>query len=143
MPDGGIGSQPGTSHSSGDVRIDRPDFAKQQLQHLATLACTNGELPHEWNFGDANPPGLRAAWRVFRIDRKSGKKDPNPGDLDFLKRILQKQLLTFTWWVKKRTTEPKPIQGGFLGLTTQFDRTRLPMGGTCQADGTSWMAMSP
>jgi hypothetical protein len=79
------------------------DFAKQQLLQLGDpwFMHPNGALPaYEWNFGDANPPvHAWAAWRVFEIDRKQRRrKNPqHPGDLDFLKRILQKQLLTFTW----------------------------------------------
>ena len=129
-----------------------PDFAKQQLLQLGEpwFMHPNGELPaYEWNFGDANPPvHAWAAWRVFEIARKQRRrKDPqNPGDLDFLKRILQKQLLTFTWWVNRKDDGGRNLfQGGFLGLDniTVFDRSQpLPMGGyLSQVDGTSWMAM--
>jgi hypothetical protein len=129
-----------------------PDFAKQQLLQLGEpwFMHPNGELPaYEWNFGDANPPvHAWAAWRVFEIDRKQRRqKDPqNLGDLDFLKRILQRQLLTFTWWVNREDALGRNLfQGGFLGLDniTVFDRSEpLPTGGyLSQADGTSWMAM--
>jgi hypothetical protein len=129
-----------------------PDFAKQQLLQLLEpwFMHPNGALPaYEWNFGDANPPvHAWAAWRVFEIERKQRRqKDPqNPGDLEFLKRILQKQLLTFTWWVNRKDAQGRNLfQGGFLGLDniTVFDRSEpLPTGGyLSQADGTSWMAM--
>ncbi len=128
------------------------DFAKQQLLLLGEpwFMHPNGQLPaYEWNFGDANPPvHAWAAWRVFEIDRKQRRqKDPqDSGDLDFLKRILQKQLLTFTWWVNREDAGGRNLfQGGFLGLDniTVFDRSEpLPTGGNLsQADGTSWMAM--
>uniref|UniRef100_Q01PD7 Mannosylglycerate hydrolase MGH1-like glycoside hydrolase domain-containing protein n=1 Tax=Solibacter usitatus (strain Ellin6076) TaxID=234267 RepID=Q01PD7_SOLUE len=128
------------------------DFAKQQLLLLGApwYMHPNGALPaYEWSFGDANPPvHAWAAWRVFEIDRKQRRqKDPHdPGDLDFLKRILQKQLLTFTWWVNRKDKGGRNLfQGGFLGLDniTVFDRSEpLPTGGyLTQADGTGWMAM--
>jgi hypothetical protein len=128
------------------------EFAKQQLLLLGEpwFMHPNGQLPaYEWNFGDANPPvHAWAAWRVFEIDRKQRRQnDPQyAGDLDFLKRILQKQLLTFTWWVNRKDTGGRNLfQGGFLGLDniTIFDRSEpLPTGGyLSQADGTSWMAM--
>jgi hypothetical protein len=110
----------------------------------------SGELPaYEWNFGDVNPPlQAWAAWRVFQIDRKQ-RRQRNPsdcGDLDFLARVLQKQLLTFTWWVNRKDAGGRNLfQGGFLGLDNigVFDRDEpLPTGGRIsQADGTSWMAM--
>ena len=128
------------------------DFAKQQLVQLGEpwFMHPNGQFPaYEWNFGDANPPlQAWAAWRVFEIDRKQ-RRQANPydaGDLDFLKRILQKQLLTFTWWVNRRDAGGRNLfQGGFLGLDniSVFDCSQpLPTGGyLSQADGTSWMAM--
>jgi hypothetical protein len=128
------------------------EFAKQQLIQLgeASSMHPDGELPgYEWSFGDANPPlHAWAAWRVFQIDRKQrrGTEPDYPGDLNFLKRILHKQLLTFTWWVNKKDAQGRNLfQGGFLGLDNiaVFDRNEpLPTGGTLsQADGTSWMAM--
>ncbi len=128
------------------------EFAKQQLLQLGApwYMHPNGAMPaYEWNFGDANPPvHAWAAWRVFEIDRKQRRqKDPQDlGDLDFLKRIVQKQLLTFTWWVNRKDAGGRNLfQGGFLGLDniTIFDRSEpLPTGGyLSQADGTSWMAM--
>jgi hypothetical protein len=128
------------------------DDAKRQLIALGEpwYMHPNGELPaYEWNFSDVNPPlHAWAAWRVFEIDRKQ-RRQRNPGDsgdLDFLARALQKQLLTFTWWVNQKDAGGRNLfQGGFLGLDNiaVFDRDEpLPTGGhLSQADGTSWMAM--
>jgi len=128
------------------------DFAKQQLVQLAEprYMHPNGQLPAcEWNFADANPPlQAWAAWRVFKIDRKQRRQtNPHdPGDLNFLKRMIQKLSLTFTWWVNRKDAAGRNLfQGGFLGLDNigVFDRSDpLPTGGNLsQADGTSWMAM--
>jgi hypothetical protein len=128
------------------------EFAKSQLLLLSceTYMHPNGEFPaYEWAFGDVNPPVQAwAAWRVFQIDRKHRQEsDPAyPGDLDFLKRIFNKLMLNFTWWVNRKDAQGRNIfQGGFLGLDNigVFDRSSpLPTGGFInQADGTSWMAM--
>jgi hypothetical protein len=122
-----------------------PEFAKHQL----ILICrewymhSNGQVPaYEWNFGDVNPPvHAWAALRIFDIDRsRTGK-----GDHHFLKRIFNKLLINFTWWVNRKDPDGRNVfQGGFLGLDNIgcFDRSApLPMGGTLtQSDGTSWMA---
>jgi hypothetical protein len=131
--------------------VDAED-AKRQLIRLSEpwYMHPNGELPaYEWDFADVNPPlNAWAAWRVFGIDRKQRRRDDPgyAGDLDFLARVLQKQLLTFTWWVNRKDAGGRNLfQGGFLGLDniSVFDRNQpLPSGGTLsQADGTSWMAM--
>jgi len=128
------------------------DFAKQQLLQLdePQYMHPNGQVPaYEWKFDDANPPiHAWAAWRVFEIDRNQRRKSNprDPGDLDFLKRVLQNQLLNFTFWVNKKDAGGRSLfQGGFLGLDNigVFDRSKpLPTGGYInQADGTSWMAM--
>ena len=110
----------------------------------------NGQFPaYEWAFGDVNPPvHAWAAWRVFQIDRRQ-RQESNPaypGDLEFLKRVFNKLMLNFTWWVNRKDAQGRNIfQGGFLGLDNigVFDRSSpLPTGGFInQADGTSWMAM--
>jgi hypothetical protein len=131
--------------------VDAED-AKRQLIRLGEpwYMHPSGELPaYEWNFGDVNPPlQAWAAWRVFQIDRKQRRqRHPSDcGDLDFLARVLQKQLLTFTWWVNRKDAGGRNLfQGGFLGLDNiaVFDRDEpLPTGGRIsQADGTSWMGM--
>lgn len=122
-------------------------FAKEQLLLLTHewYQHPNGQLPaYEWAFGDVNPPlHSWAALRTFQIDaRVHGKPD-----YEFLEKVFQKLLLTFTWWVNKKDVEGKNIfQGGFLGLDNigVFDRSQaLPTGGYLeQSDGTSWMATS-
>jgi hypothetical protein len=122
------------------------EFAKDQLVLMLRewYMHPNGQLPaYEWAFGDVNPPvHAWAAWRVYKID----KKRRGTGDTVFLKRIFQKLLLNFTWWVNRKDADGMNIfQGGFLGLDNigVFDRSApLPTGGhIAQSDGTSWMAM--
>ena len=122
------------------------DFAKEQLVLMLRewYMHPNGQLPaYEWAFGDVNPPvHAWAAWRVYKID----KKRCGVGDMLFLKRVFQKLLLNFTWWVNRKDADGMNIfQGGFLGLDNigVFDRSApLPTGGhIAQSDGTSWMAM--
>ena len=119
-----------------------PEFAKGQL----LLMCAewymhpNGQIPaYEWAFGDVNPPvHAWAALRVFEIDGAT--------DVAFLKRILHKLLLNFTWWVNRKDAEGSNVfEGGFLGLDNigPFDRSAgVPEGAWLeQSDGTAWMAM--
>ncbi|HEX6719813.1 MAG TPA: hypothetical protein VF088_22090 [Pyrinomonadaceae bacterium] len=122
------------------------DFAKDQLLLMLRewYMHPNGQLPaYEWAFGDVNPPvHAWATWRVYKIE----KKRRGVGDTVFLKRVFQKLLLNFTWWVNRKDAEGMNIfQGGFLGLDNigVFDRSApLPTGGhIAQSDGTSWMAM--
>ncbi|HEV8428281.1 MAG TPA: hypothetical protein VGQ41_10315 [Pyrinomonadaceae bacterium] len=122
------------------------EFAKEQLLLMLRewYMHPNGQLPaYEWAFGDVNPPvHAWAAWRVYKID----KKRCGVGDTLFLKRVFQKLLLNFTWWVNRKDADGMNIfQGGFLGLDNigVFDRSApLPTGGhIAQSDGTSWMAM--
>jgi len=123
-----------------------PDYAKKQLILFLRewYMHPNGQLPaYEWNFSDVNPPvHAWAALKTYELDKKNTGK----GDIVFLKRVFQKLLLNFTWWVNRKDSEGHNIfQGGFLGLDNigVFDRSRpLPTGGHIeQADGTSWMAM--
>jgi len=116
------------------------DFAKEQLLLLTRewYMHPNGQLPaYEWAFGDVNPPvHAWAAWQVFKMDGRQ--------DAEFLKRIFNKMLLNFTWWVNRKDADGNNIfQGGFLGLDniSLFDRSAaLPTGGYInQSDGTSWM----
>lgn len=122
-----------------------PDFAKRQIELLTRewYLHPNGHLPSmEWDFSDVNPPVLAwSAWRAFKIDAKNTGKP----DIDFLKRVFNKLLINFTWWVNQKDAEGNNVfQGGFLGMDniSLFDRSKpLPMGGHIdQADGTSWMA---
>ncbi|HSD47575.1 MAG TPA: hypothetical protein VLB87_13195 [Pyrinomonadaceae bacterium] len=122
------------------------EFAKDQLLLMLRewYMHPNGQIPaYEWAFGDVNPPvHAWAAWRVYKIE----KKRRGVGDTVFLKRVFQKLLLNFTWWVNRKDADGMNIfQGGFLGLDNigVFDRNApLPSGGhIAQSDGTSWMAM--
>jgi hypothetical protein len=122
------------------------EFAKEQLVLMLRewYMHPNGQLPaYEWAFGDVNPPvHAWATWRVYKIE----KKRRGAGDTVFLKRVFQKLLLNFTWWVNRKDADGMNIfQGGFLGLDNigVFDRSApLPTGGhIAQSDGTSWMAM--
>lgn len=132
-------------HSLPLVEID-PAYAKDQLLLLTgdNYMHPNGQLPaYEYQFSDANPPvHAWAAWRVFERDRDL----TGTPDHDFLKRMLHKLALNFTWWVNRRDAGGRNIfQGGFLGLDNVgiFDRSApVPMGGTLsQSDATAWMAM--
>ena len=123
------------------------EFAKNQILLFLWewYMKPNGQIPaYEWNFGDVNPPVH--AWAAKKVyDMEKEKKD-GKGDITFLKRVFQKLLLNFTWWVNKKDANGNNIfEGGFLGLDNigLFDRSQpIPGGGILeQADGTSWMAM--
>ncbi len=118
-----------------------PTFAKYQLLLLCRewFQHPNGALPaYEWSFDDVNPPvHAAAAYIVWLID---GRRDT-----DFLKRIFNKLLLNFTWWLNREDKEGNDLfSGGFLGLDNigAFDRSHLPMGAELeQSDATAWMFM--
>ena len=119
-----------------------PEFAKAQLLTLCRewYMHPNGQLPaYEWAFGDVNPPVQAwAALRVFQID---GSRD-----FAFLRRILTKLTINFTWWINRKDAAGDNVfEGGFLGLDNvgPIDRSAaLPVDGLLeQADGTSWMAL--
>ncbi len=121
-----------------------PQFAKNQLLLFLRewYMHPNGQIPaYEWNFNEVNPPvHAWAAWRVFQIEGKHGKRD-----YAFLERVFQKLLLNFTWWVNRQDVSGNNIfTGGFLGLDNigVFDRSK-PIPGVnelAQADATAWMA---
>jgi hypothetical protein len=122
-----------------------PQYAKEQILLMLRewYMHPNGQIPaYEWDFSDVNPPVLPlAAHALFEIERQHyGVKD-----YAFLKRVFQKMLLNFTWWVNRKDALGKNIfQGGFLGMDNigPFDRDKMPPGWLLgQADGTSWMAM--
>ncbi len=121
-------------------------FAKNQLLLLTREWYMNpeGQIPaYEWNFSDVNPPvQAMAAWEVYQNEKtKTGS-----GDLLFLKKIFQKLLINFTWWINRKDANGNNIfEGGFLGLDNigVFNRNiQLPNEIALeQADGTSWMGM--
>ncbi len=123
-----------------------PDFAKKQLILVLRewYMAPNGQIPaYEWAFGDVNPPVH--AWATLQV-YKLEKKHWGTADTDFLKKVFQKLMINFTWWVNQKDKNGNNVfEGGFLGLDNIgiFDRSQpLPKGLTLeQADGTSWMGM--
>jgi len=122
------------------------EFAKNQLILFLREWYMNpqGQLPaYEWAFGDVNPPvHAWACLQVYKMDKERNGKD----DKDFLRRVFQKLLINFTWWVNRKDVNGNNVfEGGFLGLDNigVFDRSSyIPGGGHLeQADGTAWMAM--
>lgn len=123
-----------------------PTFAKHQLLLIMRewYMKPDGQLPaYEWNFGDVNPPvQALAALEVYRIE----KKNTGIADINFLKRIFQKLIINFTWWINRKDPNGNNIfEGGFLGLDNigVFNRS-MQLHGQMeleQADGTSWMGM--
>jgi hypothetical protein len=123
-----------------------PDFAKQQLDLILSSMYLHpsGQIPaYEWNFSDVNPP-VHAWASLFMYLAEKGLR--GEGDIAFLKRIFEKLIMNFTWWVNRKDRFGKNVfEGGFLGLDNigVFDRSApLPTGGYLeQADGTAWMAL--
>ncbi len=121
-------------------------FAKHQLQLIMRewYMKPDGQLPaYEWNFSDVNPPVQAwAAMEIYRIE----KETCGEGDVLFLKRVFQKLLINFTWWINRKDKSGNNIfEGGFLGLDNigVFNRSHHFTEGMQleQADGTSWMGM--
>ena len=123
-----------------------PTFAKHQLLLIMRewYMKPDGQLPaYEWNFNDVNPPVQSyAALEVYRIEKRA----TGVGDLIFLKKIFQKLIINFTWWINRKDPNGNNIfEGGFLGLDNigVFNRS-MQLSGHMeleQADSTSWMAM--
>lgn len=121
-----------------------PTFAKHQLLLVMRewYMKPDGQLPaYEWNFSDVNPPVQAwAAMQVYHIEKKQTGK----GDIAFLKKVFQKLIINFTWWINRKDVNGNNIfEGGFLGLDNigVFNRS-LHFPGEVQleqADGTSWM----
>jgi hypothetical protein len=126
------------------MAVADPTFAKHQMLLIMRewYMKPDGQLPaYEWNFSDVNPPvHAWAAMQIYHIEKKQKGK----GDIVFLKKIFQKLLINFTWWINRKDRNGNNIfEGGFLGLDNigvfnrshHFsDTSRLE-----QADGTSWM----
>jgi hypothetical protein len=123
-----------------------PVFAKHQLLLIMRewYMKPDGQIPaYEWNFSDVNPPVQAwAALQVYRIEKERTGK----GDIGFLKRIFQKLLINFTWWINRKDANGNNMfEGGFLGLDNigVFNRSHQLSNDMQleQADGTSWMGM--
>ena len=121
-------------------------FAKHQLLLIMRewYMKPDGQLPaYEWNFSDVNPPVQAwAAMEVYRIEQETS----GAGDIIFLKKVFQKLLINFTWWINRKDRNGNNIfEGGFLGLDNIgiFNRSFNENGDMQldQADGTSWMGM--
>ena len=121
-------------------------FAKHQLLLIMRewYMKPDGQLPaYEWNFSDVNPPVQAwAALQVYYIEQKQTGKN----DVRFLKKVFQKLLINFTWWINRKDINDNNIfEGGFLGLDNIgiFNRSFNNQGAIQleQADGTSWMGM--
>jgi hypothetical protein len=122
------------------------DFAKDQIELMLNerYLHPNGQIPaYEWMFGDVNPPvHAMGALKVFRAERVQRGK----GDLSYLRRVFNKLLLNFAWWINRKDAFGNNLfEGGFLGLDniSVYDRSKeLPPGYSLkQADATGWMAM--
>ncbi len=121
-------------------------FAKNQLLLIMRewYMKPDGQLPaYEWNFSDVNPPVQAfAALQVYYIEQQH----TGNSDVQFLKKVFQKLLINFTWWINRKDRYGNNIfEGGFLGLDNigVFNRS-FHYKGTVQleqADGTSWMGM--
>jgi Mannosylglycerate hydrolase MGH1-like glycoside hydrolase domain/Glycosyl hydrolase family 63 C-terminal domain len=118
-----------------------PAFAKYQLVLLCRewFQHPDGALPaYEWAFDDVNPPVQAwAALEVFAID--------GARDTEFLRRVFDKLLVNFTWWVNRKDANGSNLfEGGFMGLDNigPIDRGHLPFAATLeQSDSTAWMAV--
>lgn len=126
------------------MAVADPTFAKHQLLLVMRewYMKPDGQLPaYEWNFSDVNPPvHAWAAMQVYHIE----KKQKGEGDITFLKKIFQKLLINFTWWINRKDKKGNSLfEGGFLGLDNIGVFNRSYHGNSNlqleQADGTSWM----
>ena len=128
------------------VGIIDPCFAKNQLILLLREWFMNpeGQIPaYEWDFSNINPPvHAFAALQVYKRE----KEMTGAGDVKFLKKVFQKLIINFTWWVNRTDSTGNSIfEGGFLGLDNigVFNRNdHVPDEMILeQADGTSWVGM--
>jgi hypothetical protein len=126
------------------IAVIDPDFAKNQLLLIMRewYMKPDGQLPaYEWNFSDVNPPVH--AWAALEVYNLEKKNKGGQGDVVFLKKIFQKLLINFTWWINRKDRNGNNIfEGGFLGLDNIGVFNRSFHGDNIQleqADGTSWM----
>jgi hypothetical protein len=128
------------------MAIIDPVFSKNQLVLLMRewYMDPSGQIPaYEWNFSDVNPPvHAFAALQVYRTE----KEVKGNGDVAFLKKVFQKLIINFTWWINRKDANGNNVfEGGFLGLDNigVFNRNiQLPDETLLeQSDGTSWMGM--
>ena len=128
------------------LAIIDPLFAKHQLLLLMRewYMDPQGQLPaYEWDFNDVNPPvHAFAALEVYKTEQKIY----GTNDVEFLKKVFQKLIINFTWWINRKDANGNNIfEGGFLGLDNigLFNRSMVFEGDTLleQADGTSWMGI--
>src|SRR5690606_41117171 len=99
------------------LAIIDPAFAKNQLVLLMRewYMKPQGQIPaYEWNFSDVNPPvHAFAALQVYKIEQRIYGRQ----DIHFLKKIFQKLIINFTWWINRKDSGGNSIfEGGFLGL---------------------------
>jgi len=122
------------------------DFAKNQIELLLNHRYfhPNGQIPaYEWEFDEVNPPiHALAALKTFRAERKQR----GGGDLHFLRRVFNKLIMNYTWWLNRKDSAGYNVfEGGFMGLDniSVYNRSEpLPPGYSLkQADATGWMAM--
>jgi len=127
------------------MAVADPTFAKHQLLLVMRewYMKPDGQLPaYEWNFSDVNPPVQ--AWAAMQVYNIEKKQKGGVGDIVFLKKVFQKLLINFTWWINRKDVNGNNIfEGGFLGLDNigVFNRS-FHFSGEMQleqADGTSWM----
>ncbi len=123
-----------------------PVFAKHQLLLVTKewYMSPDGQIPaYEWDFSDLNPPiHAWAGLKVYEIE----KMMCGIGDINFLKRLFQKLLINFTWWLNREDLNGNSIfTGGFMGLDniSVIDRSsKLEQGIQLeQADATAWMGL--
>lgn len=122
------------------------DFAKNQIELLLNHRYFHpkGQIPaYEWEFDEVNPPiHALAALKIFRAERKQR----GGGDLHFLRRVFNKLIMNYTWWLNRKDSAGYNVfEGGFMGLDniSVYNRSGpLPPGYSLkQADATGWMAM--
>ncbi len=99
-------------------------------RHLALADVIS--MPDEWEY-----PWFATWDTAFTLD--------GSWDLAFLKKIIAKLLMNFSWWVNRKDPDGSDLfEGGFLGLDNigPIDRSRdVPQGWRLeQSDATSWMA---